>query len=127
MWPDVRVAPSRSLSIVEALADHELFGRVFQPTTAWSAWRAFLAALFGLPMSDDQVAIYRRHTGRQRPPEASAREAWVVVGRRGGKSRVAALVAVYLALFRDYEGILVPGEPGVLLITGLWRREGKTA
>src|SRR5512137_2048416 len=79
-------APSRPLTIVEALTDHELFGRVFQPTTAWSAWRVFLAALFGLPMSDDQVAIYRGRTGRQRPPEASAREAWVIVGRRGGKS-----------------------------------------
>jgi len=31
------------------------------------------------------------------------REAWVIAGRRAGKSRIAALVAVYLATFRDYE------------------------
>jgi hypothetical protein len=124
--PDgMRVAPSRSLTIVEALTDHELFGRVFQPTTAWSAWRVFLAALFGLPMSDDQVAVYRGHTGRQRPPGAPAREAWVVVGRRGGKSRVAALVAVWLACFKDYRAVLAPGEPGTLMVIAADRRQAR--
>ena len=33
-----------------------------------------------------------------------------IVGRRGGKSRVLALIAVYLAAFRDYAPYLAPGE-----------------
>jgi hypothetical protein len=34
----------------------------------------------------------------------------VIVGRRGGKSRILALVAVYLACFRGYNQFLAPGE-----------------
>ena len=34
----------------------------------------------------------------------------MIVGRRGGKSRILALVAVYLAAFRDYAPYLAPGE-----------------
>ena len=37
-------------------------------------------------------------------------EAAVIVGRRGGKSRILALIAVYLACFRDYAPYLAPGE-----------------
>jgi hypothetical protein len=48
------------------------------------------------PLGDQsRKAVYQRCTGRQEPPEQPAREGWVVVGRRGGKSRVAALVAVF--------------------------------
>lgn len=76
-----------------------LFGALFAGPE-WVAWRAFLSALFGLPMpAEDQAALYRRSTGRQDVPMGQAREAWVIVGRRGGKSRIAALIAVYLACF----------------------------
>ena len=34
----------------------------------------------------------------------------MIVGRRGGKSRILALIAVYLACFRDYAPYLAPGE-----------------
>lgn len=40
-------------------------------------------------------------TGRTDWPTTPARGAWLACGRRAGKSRVAAVVAVYLAAFRD--------------------------
>jgi hypothetical protein len=42
------------------------------------------------------------------------RELWAVVGRRGGKSRIAALIAVYLALFATHR--LAAGERGLVLV-----------
>jgi hypothetical protein len=54
-------------------------------------------------MSEPQLEVYRRHTGRQDAPTAPAREAWVIAGRRAGKSRIAALLAVYVASFRDHQ------------------------
>jgi hypothetical protein len=57
------------------------------PLPAWSAWRASGAALYGLPMSAAERAVYATATGRQEPPTARAREAWVICGRRSGKSR----------------------------------------
>jgi hypothetical protein len=91
-------------------------------------WEALLAPASG----SCQHHAYRtrqspRHTGRQRPPEASAREAWVVVGRRGGKSRVAALVAVWLACFNDYRAMLAPGEPGTLMVIAADRRQARSS
>src|SRR5262245_26757339 len=95
--------------------DPGLFGRWFAGDT-WNAWRAFLAALFGLPIPETEAELVRRCTGQQQLREAPAREAWVIVGRRGGKSRVAALVGVFLACFRDYSAVLAPGERGTVML-----------
>jgi hypothetical protein len=69
------------------LADPSLFAARFAPPQTWATW----TTLFALPMTADDVAIYTQHTGRSLPPTRQAREGWLIVGRRGGKSRVAAL------------------------------------
>jgi hypothetical protein len=113
------------MTILEALHDRQLFGRVFPDLEPWSAWLAFLAALFGLPLADREVAVYQRHTGRRVPPVSAARESWVVVGRRGGKSRVAALIAVYVAAFRDYSAVLAPGEKATVAVIAADRQQAR--
>jgi hypothetical protein len=74
----------------------------------WDAWKSFLCALFGLPMSDGQLETYRQCTGRSKAPGEAFSEAWLVCGRRDGKSSVLALVAVFLACFKDYKPYLRP-------------------
>lgn len=90
------------MNILQALDDPNLFARHFR-AEPWRRWRVFLAALFGLPMDDEQLAIYRQHTARTTPPTEPFKEAALVVGRRGGKSRMLALTATYLSTFRSYE------------------------
>jgi hypothetical protein len=115
------------LTILEPLSDPQLLGAAFPDATSWSAWRVFLSALFGLLMgSEDDLGLYRSCTGRPNAPTVAAREAWVIVGRRGGKSRVAALIAVYLAAFRDYAGILAPGERATIPVVAVDRRQSRT-
>jgi len=114
------------VTILDAVADPALFASAFPHTESWDAWRTFLAACFGLPMAKEQLGLYRQHTGRQSVPTSPAREAWLVVGRRGGKSRIAALVAVYLACFRSYVDVLAPGERGTLPIIAADRRQART-
>src|SRR5262249_10333393 len=92
----------------------------------WAAWRAFLAALFALRISDDQLAIYRECTGRENPPTTVAREAWLVCGRRAGKSFILALTAVFLACFYDYRQHLIPGERGTIVIIAADRKQART-
>ena len=113
------------MTILEAIHDPALFGPWFKKRDSWRAWGVFLAVLFGLPISEDDLELYRRHTGRSTPPTAAAREAWLVVGRRGGKSRIAALVAVYLACFRDYREHLAPGEVGTLPVIAADRKQAR--
>ena len=110
------------LTILDAIRDPALFGRWFAGST-WGAWEAFLAALFGLPLTEPELATFRRHTGRQNAPQAFVREAWLVVGRRGGKSLVSALVAVYLAFFHDYRMLVAPGERATVMVIAADRRQ----
>jgi hypothetical protein len=89
------------VNLLQALDDDQLVAPLFAGSS-WAPWRAFLKALFALPMADAELDLYRRHTERLTPPAKSFNEAALVIGRRGGKSRILALVAVYLACFRDY-------------------------
>lgn len=124
--PRVVSAGPSALTILDAMAEPALFAPWFTPEATWRAWRAFLAALFACPMTEAEAALYRVHTGRQTLPTAPAREAWLVVGRRGGKSRVAALVATWLACFTDYRPILAPGERGTIMLLAADRRQART-
>ena len=76
-------------------------------------------------MSADQLDIYRRCTGLSAPPTASAIEAWLIVGRRGGKSFVLALIAVFLATFRDWQPHLALGERGTVMVLAADRRQAR--
>jgi hypothetical protein len=112
------------MNIIQALDDPKVFGGFFRAGT-WDVWRVFLAALFGLPMTDDQLATYRRFTGRSTPPTAPLHEAWLVIGRRGGKSFVLAVIAVFLACFRDWRPFLGPGEVGTVMVIAADRRQAR--
>lgn len=114
------------MNLLQAMRDPQLFGPWFRDDATWAAWRAFLAALFGLPLSPDQIETFRACTGRLAAPEASYSEAWLICGRRAGKSFVLALIATYLAAFRDYRPHLAPGERATILIIATDRKQART-
>ena len=112
-------------TILDALDDRELFGGALRDPTTWRAWRAFLSALFGLPMSDTEVDVYRACTGRAGLPDAPLGEAWLVCGRRAGKSFTLALVAVFLACFKSYTEHLGPGERATVMVIATDRKQAR--
>ncbi|MGH9682308.1 MAG: hypothetical protein ACRD4S_01685 [Candidatus Acidiferrales bacterium] len=114
-----------SISILDAMADKHLFQPWFRGNS-WNTWRVFLAALFALPMTPEQLATYRKHTGRSAAPDKPCREAWLCCGRRAGKSLIAATIAVYLAFFRDYTAFLAPGEVGTVMVVAADRKQART-
>ena len=122
--PGDSAAASNPVTILDACSDPALFGPWFTGTS-WTPWRAFLGALFGLPLSDEEAKVYRECTGRETLPDKPATEGWVIVGRRGGKSRIAALIGIYLACFRDYTEYLASGEVGTLAIIAADRRQAR--
>lgn len=113
------------MNILQAMEDPNLFGPHFKGDS-WEAWQAFLAALFALPMSEAQEALYRHHTGRQTLPEAPSKEAVLVCGRRAGKSRVVAFIATYLATFRSYEEYLAPGEVATIAVIAANQKQARS-
>jgi hypothetical protein len=85
------------MNILESIRDPNLFAPWFRDRDTWKSWRTFLGALFGLPIEDE--ALYASCTGGRPPPTRQSRECYVIVGRRGGKSFIASLAAVFLACF----------------------------
>ena len=110
-------------TIIDCLRDQQIFERQFSGKS-WRSWRIFLRALFSLPMGPKSRKVFSRFTSRKTLP-AAVTEAWMVVGRRGGKSIVAALVAVFLACFKDYSGVLAPGERGTVMVIAADRKQSR--
>jgi hypothetical protein len=112
------------VNIIDAIDDPLVFAKHFRGDT-WGTWRVFLCALFGLPMSAEQLVVYRAHTGRTSPPSASLHEGWLICGRRSGKSFILACIAVFLAAFKDWRPFLGPGEVATLMIIAADRRQAR--
>ena len=114
------------MRISDALADAALFRPHFA-ASSWKPWGAFVAALEGVPLDEDALALYRHHTGRQTPPEEPFREAALICGRRGGKTRTLALIATALATLRDWTPFLAVGEVATIAIVATDRRQARNA
>ena len=98
------------MNIIDAIHNEELFRPYFKDLSTWSSWVCVLKALFGISMSQDELETFEACTGRRWYTDAGFKEFWGICGRRGGKSRVAALVAVFMALFHDWKPYLTAGE-----------------
>src|SRR5262245_12389543 len=104
-----------------ALDDPNLLG-VSLDGESWTAWRVLLLAMMGERLTPDEVDIFRRHTGRPASPIERVRQFWGLIGRRGGKSRAMAVLAVYLGTLVDYP-MLALGERGTILVTAADQRQ----
>src|SRR6202011_2561939 len=104
-----------TISVLQALDDPRLLASHFKGPS-WQPWRAFLACLFAIPLSEDQLALYRLHTAREAAPTQAFVEACLVCGRRSGKSRTLSVLGVFLAAFRDYTPHLAPGEKATVAL-----------
>jgi hypothetical protein len=116
----------RTISLLDAINDKNLFQAWFRDRSTWAAWFVFLRALFGLPLTSRELPLFRQCTGRDAPPTAPAKEGWLICGRRSGKSFMLALVAVYLGCFFNYRRHLQAGERGTIMIIAGDRRQART-
>src|SRR4029453_7808463 len=89
----------RKPDIVEAIKNRKLFGSLFADLTTWRAWIVWLKSVFGLLMDAGGLEIYQKCTGRTEPPKGGVKEAYAIVGRRGGKSRIVAFAGVFISSF----------------------------
>jgi hypothetical protein len=119
------VTTTTAPTILDVIDEPAIWRSWFRDPKTWQPWRVFLAALFGLPLSKSDLELFRSCTGRTAPPTSEFNEAWLVCGRRAGKSFVLALVACYLAIFRDWRPFLSPGEVGTIKIVAVDRRQAR--
>jgi hypothetical protein len=100
--------------IDRALTDPQLLGAGLGDLASWRTWLAVLKAAFGLPLDEIEQQTFAAVAGDRAVPLQRVRELWCVAGRRSGKSRIAAALAVFLALFARHR--LARGEKGMCLI-----------
>lgn len=111
--------------IRHAMTDPALFGADFG-TESFTASRALLAGFYGLDLTEDEATTFQALTGLEEAPEDACDELWLAVGRRGGKSRVAALVGTFEGAFRDHRHKLAPGEVATVMLVAGDRRQART-
>lgn len=107
------------MNIVEAVDDSNLFMPFLgDDTTSWYNWLYALRVLYGLNVPKQGEAVVELATGRalNTMPEDGFRTALFLVGRRSGKSRIAALVGAYEAALAKNEYKLAKGERGVVAV-----------
>src|SRR5580704_4443894 len=119
--------PAPIPSILDVCNDEALFKPWFEKDPeSWRAWFTFLKVLFGHPLDEAELEIYQACTGRSAPAPSGYVEASLICGRRSGKSLILALIAVYLATFRDYRQHLAAGERGVVMVIAADRRQAQS-
>jgi hypothetical protein len=114
-----------SVTIRDLMTDPALFGEQFGGDS-FKAWRTLLAGFYGLELAEDELPHWHELTGRQSAPEAAHDELWLAIGRRGGKSQAAALLAVFHACFMDYTDRLSPGEVATVLCLAADRKQARS-
>lgn len=90
------------MTLIDALGDRNLFGGLpaFRDLSTWRSWVVLLKAVYGLELTAEDLATFRRYTGRAtyQPPPGGWREVACIVGRQSGKSRIASLIAAFEAM-----------------------------
>jgi hypothetical protein len=113
------------VNIVEAIKDERFFRPIFKDLATWQNWLVLLKAYFGLEMTPDEFAVYQKYTGRPDVPKKEFGELWIAAGRRSGKSLMSSVIAVFLALFHDFQQYLSPGERAIIQIIASDRAQAK--
>ena len=106
-----------SVDILELMTDDALLGSFFQGPS-WAVWKVFLKSMFALSMTKAEREIYFKFTQRRYENDLAEQVNYsvLVCGRRSGKSRILALVAIYLSIFCSWSEYLAVGEVGTVLI-----------
>src|SRR5262245_1101580 len=108
-------------TIIEFVTDRSLLNLSISP-----AQETLLRAIYALPMTGEQIEIFKACTGRERPPSHPFAEVTVIAGARSGKdSRIAATVSLYEAIFGEHR--LARGETRIIPIVATGARGAKVA
>jgi hypothetical protein len=111
MTDGMNTAPK--VSVADALLDRQLLGAGLGDPTTWSTWLITLKAAFGEKLTDEEQKVFAEVANRK-VPQYRVDELWCVIGRGGGKSRIAGAIGVYIAAFMKHN--LAPGEVGNVLV-----------
>jgi len=108
------------MNVIEAIRDEHLFRPFLVDLESWRNWLLALRALYGIKINATPYTkdLIQKCTGRalDKLPKDGFSTALLLVGRRGGKSRISGLVAAYEACLSGREKKLAKGEWGLVSV-----------
>ena len=111
------------VSFAAAMRDQRLLGASFRGAS-WKSWHTLAKLISGEPLDDEETALALQCTGRTRLPAKPPRRLYLLVGRRGGKSRFLAALAVWVAaLAAEWQKLMAPGEPAIVALIGCDKKQ----
>jgi hypothetical protein len=114
-----------AIQISKALADPNLLGAALGDLASWRTWCVILKAAFAEALTDEERPLFAQVAGDRAPPSSRVRELWAgPIGRRSGKSRMAAAIAVHVAALTTHR--LAPGEIGTVAVIAANREQAST-
>lgn len=81
----------------------------------------------GETLTNDERSLFKALTGREKEPGERVEELWAIVGRRGGKTRAATILALFIAALCCHEDKLVSGERPLVLFLGQNQKQARVA
>jgi hypothetical protein len=116
------------MNIIKAIKDENLFKPfIGKDLTSWHNWFTALRVLYGLPIEPLKASLIKDCTGRDVKllPKEGFGTALFLVGRRSGKSKIAAVIGAYEAGMSGREKLLSKGEMGVVAILAPTKKQGR--
>jgi len=119
------------MNIISAITDKNLF-RPFladgqDRLGSWQNWGVALRTLYGLPVKSRYVDLVKQCTGRSldKLPKKGFSAGLFLIGRRSGKSRIAAVVGTFEACLSGKEKLLAKGEQGMVAVVAPTAKQGR--
>src|SRR5579872_3648884 len=119
--PKKITAGLETLNILEFISRLELLA----PSDLSFAQRTCLKSIYGLPLTDDELTLYLRATGRSSYEGQEQSEGTIICGRRGGKT---GYIAAPIALFESFRSHGIPkGEHAYVVFIAPVKRQAHIA
>jgi hypothetical protein len=116
------------MNIVEAFEDKKVFGNYINDKGTWGNWKVFLKAVHGLPLSDAEFQVYKKYTGRTKPPEKKFELIACESGRKSGKTIILAINAIKETLLSDFwKKHMKPGQKAYYVLVAVDKTQAKEA
>ncbi len=109
------------MNIIRTVKDVQLFKPYLEldgKLGSWNRWLVVLCLLYGIRVPKKYEALVKQCTGRtiKSMPKEGFKTALLLVGRRGGKSKISGLVAAFESCLSGREKFLSVGEKGLVTV-----------
>ncbi len=109
------------MNIIRTTKDKKLFRPYLEldgKLASWNNWFVCLCCLYGIKIPKKYAPLVMQCTGRsiESMPIAGFKTALLLVGRRGGKSKISGLVAAFESCLSGREKFLSVGEKGLVTV-----------